>query len=272
MDIALNIAGRQPVTFRVDETAKGRCFFVLGIRKCGSTLFNKICRPLALQNSTNYVDVAGTFFKSNITVGEWVNDAGMLALLRPGNAYGGFRAMPKCFQEARAFENGRKILLIRDPRDALVSEYFSNAYSHQIPKAAPDEGGARSNLLTQRQLALDSSIDEYVTSRAKLMRRTFSEYKFLFSDPMTKIFKYEDVISHKRDLIRAILAHFRWSAPDSIIDKLLERVDVLPTSENPTAFIRRVTPGDHREKLTETTITEISIELQDVLDFCGYSS
>ena len=65
-------------------------------------------------------------------------------MIVPGRVYGGFRSMPLVFAQSELYRRSRKILLVRDPRDALVSEYFSLAYSHGLPEAEGD-GGARAS-------------------------------------------------------------------------------------------------------------------------------
>ncbi len=272
MRIAVNIPGNVPVDFDIDENGRGRPFFIFGIRKCGSTLLNKICQALARANSVTFVDVAGTFFKHNINVGAWVNEPAVKRILRPGNAYGGFRNLPTCLQDTAPFSNSRKVLLVRDPRDALVSEYFSNAYSHALPDGADEDGGARRNLLAQRQKALATPIDDYVKSRAPLMRRTFLEYRSVWSDAATLGLRYERIIFEKPKLVSDIAGHFRWACSASDVAEIIERVDVMPVAENPTAFIRKVTPGDHTEKLSPETIDFLNAELRDVLDLYGYAT
>jgi hypothetical protein len=270
MEVNVNIPGIDQVKFDVELNGHGRAFFVLGIRKSGSTLLNRICATLARFNSVNFVDIAGTFFQNNIPVSDWINEPAVRRALRPGNAYGGFRNLPICFVGTGVFRNARKLLLVRDPRDALVSEFFSNAYSHSIPASENAAEGVSGNILLERKKALESSIQEYVLARAPLMKRTFMEYEPIMQDPQALILKYEDVVFRKREMIDSILAHFRWASGHHAITKLLDKVDIRPTEENPTAFIRKVTPGDHREKLSHEAIARLDIELREPLGLFGY--
>lgn len=271
MKITVNVPAVGSVQFEVETHGHGRAFFVLGIRKSGSTLLNRTCAALARYNSMTYVDIAGTFFQNNIPVSEWINEKGLRKVLRPGNAYGGFRNMPICFQGTRTFTNSKKILLVRDPRDALVSEFFSNAYSHSMPARQAYERGAAANIMQERRKALESTIQEYVFGRVPLMRRTFLEYRSIIKDPNALILKYEDVVFRKRQMIDAILKHFRWQCGPEAVTKLLDKVDIRPVEEDPTAFIRKVTPGDHREKLSEAAITELNAQLREVMELFGYA-
>jgi hypothetical protein len=47
---------------------------------------------------------------------------------------------------------------------------------------------------------------------------------------------------------------------------------VLPDAEQPTAFIRKVTPGDHREKLSPTIIEELNGVFADEMHLFGYKT
>jgi hypothetical protein len=45
---------------------------------------------------------------------------------------------------------------------------------------------------------------------------------------------------------------------------------VVPSEERPTAFVRRVVPGDHLEKLAPATIEELNSRFSDFLHAFGY--
>lgn len=252
------------VKFDVDEARTGPAFFILGVRKSGSSMLNRVARQLARYNNYNFVDVGGRLFSNNIRVSQWIRDPSFAEIVRPGNVYGGFRNYPSGFEHNRIFREGRKILLVRDPRDALVSEYFSSAYSHSLPATGGDDGQA-GDLLAERRQALNSSIDEFVLGRAKLMRRTVAEYLPLVRDINTLILRYEDVIFEKAVMINDIAQHFGWAYRPKQLEAILGWVDVVPETENPKEFIRKVTPGDHKEKLSAATIKQLSHELADVL-------
>ncbi|HEY4775836.1 MAG TPA: sulfotransferase domain-containing protein [Xanthobacteraceae bacterium] len=259
------------VKFSIDDARQGPAFFVLGVRKSGSSMFNRVCRLLAKYNSYNFVDVAGSMFSNNINVGLWNTDPSLNQLLLPGNVYGGFRNYPLSIAANPLFRDGKKVLLVRDPRDALVSEYFSNAYSHSVPsEKIAVAGGARQNILQQRQAALSTDIDSYVSQRAELMRATLVDYEPLLDDVNTKLFRYEDIIFNKGEMIEQIADHFGWSCKHKQVEAILGWVDVIPKVENPQQFIRKVTPGDHREKLSAMTLRHLDQVLRDVLATFGY--
>ena len=258
------------VTFNIDESRGGDAFFMMGVRKSGSSMFFKMARALTLHNGYNYVDVAGTLFNRNIKVGEWVKDPAINAIIKGGNVYSGFRTYPAGAWNNPVFRTAKKVLLVRDPRDALVSEYFSNAYSHSLPKATSGTG-ARENLLIQREIALATPIDDYVSTRARMLARTLADYKPILADEKMLLLRYEDIIFRKDEMIQDLVRHFGWECSPAKIREIVSQVDVVPSEEVSTNFIRKVVPGDHKEKLTSETIDKINRDLASVLRTYGYA-
>lgn len=267
--ISLNLANRRCIEFEVSCGLGGPAFFVLSIRKCGSTIFNKICRSIADVNGHRFVHVGDTFFWNNVDVGDYVNDPALLDLVRPGNVYGGFRDMPTILVNSELFRTSPKLLMVRDPRDALVSEFFSIAYSHPLP-----EGGGTDvtqMLLKQRELALQSGIDATAIRRASLMSKTMLDYASILGFEQTTVLTYEKYILDKPSLVRAVGRAFGWRIDDEQVSRIDSWADIHPVKEDPTAFVRHVTPGDHLEKLKPATIATINEILRPAMELFGYS-
>lgn len=265
----------EPVALRIDETeipfqvatdpAKP-VFFSLGVRKSGSTMLHKIVNFLAVQNGVNVVDVPGTFFRRGFTFQHWTA-LDLEPMVRPGNLYTGFRAFPANLAESPSYRDALKLFMFRDPRDALVSQYFSDAYSHSLPEG---EGEGRQQFLEKREQAQTADIDAWVLDKANPLRRTLMSYAPVLNDPKVLVLRYEDYVFQKRRMIRKILAHFGWSMEQGPLDKLLADVDVVPDVEEKTRFVRKAVPGDHNAKLTGTTIRKLNNRLADVLELYDY--
>ena len=270
-EISVVLADRHPVTFdgAVPGMLADTCF-VLGVRKCGSSIMNAMVADLARVSDRHYLDVAGGFFQADIPERVWRNDPMSQKLLVPGQTHGGFRAMPLVFADHDIFKAAQKILLVRDPRDALVSEYFSNAYTHTLPQQ--DDGvGATKDMLALRQTALKASIETYVLTRAAALDLTFMEYAGLADDPRLKIFRYEDVIFDKRQWLIDIAGHFGWPAPDTVfLNDVMGWADVVPDAEQADQFIRKVRPGDHKDKLGPAVIACLNSIMAPTLRLFGY--
>ena len=270
-DVLVDLADGRRVTFQAGEAGilEESCF-VLAVRKCGSSLLNSMVADLARQSGRHFLDIAGQFYHADVPERVWRQDPASCLLLVPGQVHGGFRAMPLIFASHPIYAASRKILLIRDPRDALVSEFFSNAYSHALPRIAAG-GGATQDMLALRQGALRASLETYVLRQAAALNRTFMEYDATAADPLTLVFRYEEVIMAKRDWVRDIAAHFGWPKPeDAFLDGMMGWADVLPDSERPDQFVRRVRPGDHQEKLSPAVIRRLNDLMAPALERYAY--
>ena len=240
--------------------------FALGVRKSGSSLMNLILLDLAEANGFPIVLLPDVAFAAGYRYPDWNTNPELFRILRRGNLYAGFRDAPTGLFGRPAFKDARKILMVRDPRDALVSEYFSSAYSHRLP----DRNVEGSLIEKRREEALAQSVEDYVLAQAKQLDRTIDFYKPLLRDPNLKIFHYEDVIFEKSAWIRDMAAHFDWDAPDALVDEIVAKRDIRPEVEEPTAFVRKVAPGDHREKLGADAIARLNRTLSPTWKMLGY--
>jgi Sulfotransferase domain len=269
--VIVALANGRRIPFDVDLGGAGPACFVLGIRKCGSTLLNLLCRRLAALNNRRYLSVE-TFFEENVIERIYLNDPALGAMLHDGNVYGGFRMMPAALTDHPIFREGRKILLVRDPRDALVSEYFSMAYSHPVPTPT-DSGSPVTDMMQMlRQRALEVEIDTLVVERAPQMRKAFLDYVAVARLAGTVLLRYEEYIFRKPEMVRLIAKQFGWTVDSSQIEQIMVEADQRPATEDPTAFVRRVTPGDHRIKLRPATITSLNQILKPAMEAFGYQA
>ncbi len=270
-EITLELSNGRTVSFDVNTGLAGPAYFILGVRRSGSSILNSICAALAQANGCHFLDVGGRFFFQNIPVPAWRRDPALPGLLHPGNVYGGFRDLPFALLETPLFLQGPKILLVRDPRDALVSEYFSSAYSHPIPGQDVPHAEVHEMMQRDRERARLRGLEEHVLRNAPLMGRTMLEYRAVANLPLTRLLRYEDCILEKSELIRTVAGHFGWRADEELIQLILQWADVLPATENPRAFIRKVVPGDHREKLAAGIIAHLDQILAEPLRVFGYT-
>jgi len=264
------LANQRSVAFEFEPGREGPASFVMGIRKSGSSLLNSLCSELARNGGRRFLDIGGTFFDNNILFRDWGADPAWLPIVQAANIYGGFRVMPQVLASFELFVVGPKILMVRDPRDALVSEYFSSAYSHSIPEASETSSEVTDAMTRERDTALNSAIDEFVRSRAFNIGQHLKGYMAVSRMPNTLLLKYEDWIFRKADLIRALAGHLELPVDEETIGHMVKWSDVRPDKEDPKAFVRKVTPGDHREKLKPATIRELNEVLRPAMESYGY--
>jgi hypothetical protein len=244
--------------------------FVLGVRKSGSTLFNRLASTMARRYQRPALDVGGGFFAQDLKFADWAEDPAVAQVFQPGVIYLGFRAPYARFRELPVYPQARKLLLVRDPRDALVSEYFSTLRTHSVPVAARQAAGAAEQVLARRELARQQSVDDYVLLNARSFKRTLESYLPLLDDLGLSLFRYEEVVGDKGPWIRSLLQQMALPEHEPFIERLLRENDLQPPVEDPGHFVRRVTPGDHAEKLRPPTIEALNLIFADVMRPFGY--
>jgi len=182
--------------------------------------------------------------------------------------YIGFRTLFG-LERCRSLSTARRIVLVRDPRDALVSHYYSIRYSHPLPL----KGDNRNNMLAAREEAAKVGIDEFITrvQRGRFICRTMRSLSALIG-PQTTLYKYEVVVFQKAEWLRSMLSEIGVGRlDDGLIGEIASRHDVLPENEDASRHIRQVRPGNYRAHLQHDTIRWIEQEYPDLFQVYGYA-
>lgn len=237
-------------------------FFVFAVPKSGSVLQDKVFEDICSELNIPLVSIAKTAFHQGVEEGNF-NAEICDIFASQGYGYYGFRYLPNYLKKFD-LSSFKKFLLIRDPRDILVSHYFSMKKSHAIP-----EGEMGERLLQQRRKMQSLTIDQYVREKAQSFSKIFQSY-IIIENNLLKVFKYEDIVFNKKAWIQDILRFLNLDLDLETIEKIADKHDVFPQIESPNAHIRKVTPGDHREKLQPETINFLNKIFQKTLLKYGY--
>jgi hypothetical protein len=233
--------------------------FIVGLLKSGSTLLNRIMRPITVAAGLSFRAPASEMFERGLEL-----KTATVAFEPFGHAYGGFRDLPWPLPD---FAADRTVLLVRDPRDALTSLYFSVAYSH-VPPGTADSPRLLRAFEARRDRVRGMSIDDFVLqeapARARQIRRTLANI------PRRRLYRYEEIIFDKQAWVEDMVAYLGLSPPPPLVAAVVARNDVVPAEEAPLAHIRRVTPGDHREKLRPETIAALDARFARLMKTMGY--
>ncbi|MEZ6244089.1 MAG: sulfotransferase domain-containing protein [Phycisphaerales bacterium] len=240
---------------------------IFSAHKAGSTLLQQLLTNLAPHAGVTMFRLESVFWDQGVPPGQMPADASSLFHPR-GYCYGVFRMFPWRYQ-IPILAQAKKILLVRDPRDAIVSHYFSVAKSHPEPKNAPEE--VKLQRLAERERVGANTIDEHVLEHAEFFFRVHWRYmRDLTKTHTVRVFRYEDVIFEKRAWVDELCAELGWDVPARLRHEVADLYDKRPKEENAAAHIRRVTPGDHREKLRPETIEKLNEVFATALDRYGY--
>jgi hypothetical protein len=166
-------------------------------------------------------------------------------------------------------DTARTVLLVRDPRDVLVSLYFSVGQSHPLP---PPGSPLARHMLSRREKAQTAPIDEWVIEHHGEVISSLEGYlaQRFPARPNVAIYRYEDVIFRKRDWMEDIIHWYGWNVSSSTIEAVLKKVDVFPAAPDPSKHIRQVHPGNYKtilQRSTQETLTEC---LRPLLSQFGY--
>ncbi|MGB3401842.1 MAG: putative capsular polysaccharide synthesis family protein [Microcoleaceae cyanobacterium] len=234
-------------------------FFAFGMHKSGSVMLMSIIRDICSHLEIPLIEFEKFLYKKGIER-EAVSPNLSHAFPKQGYCFSSFRVFPS-YLESVDVTGLKKILLIRDPRDMIVSSYFSIKKSHPI---APGDRGEK--LDQKRKALLDTEIDDFALTQAKVIHPRMKLFQEKMStDPNWKLFRYEDIIFNKYQWVKDILAFLEFELEDETIKAIAEKYDIVPGKENESVHIRQVTPGDHKRKLQPETIEKLNQEFDLIL-------
>ena len=188
-------------------------------------------------------------------------------IFRPqGFFYGPFNGLVSPIPE---IEKYKVILSLRDPRDILVSMYFSIANSH----VSPGDKKKYDRLMKSRKFAQYNSIDSFVKERVIDARNIFTAYMDECSGkPNVHLVKFEEMISDFPTWLRGILDFCELDVSEQRFAELCqEQENSRPSGkEAKNKHLRKGVAGDFKDKLQAETIEYLNSELEDVLQHFGY--
>ncbi|WP_339366800.1 sulfotransferase domain-containing protein [Gloeocapsa sp. PCC 7428] len=160
------------------------------------------------------------------------------------------------------------VLMLRDPRDVVVSNYYSIGYSHTLPFNERQQ----KDFLQYRQRVQQQTVDEYVRERAERFHQIYSEYcNFLIKDRNIKWLRYEDFIQNFDSWVKQLGECFNVDIEEKDINALFElKGGGKKVEENKLNHIRKATPGDHKEKLKKETQDFLNTKFKDILSTLNY--
>ena len=254
-----------PITYIGETEPEERAFF-LGIAKSGSTLLHMIVEDVCRERDARLINISDSCFAAGYPERK-IPEQVMPGLIEQETAfYYGFRCIGNLVK-SRTFRIGSKVMLIRDPRDALTSLYFSMLKSHSIPQG---EGTAKI-ISEQRSIASASTINEFILSgNGDFILRSFSEVETMSWLPNFHIYRYEDIIFNKIEWLRDVNRLVNFGLSDEEVEAIAGKHDIRPSSEDSAQHIRQVAPGNYKTHLNDEAIAYIDGKCKKALKAFGY--
>ena len=150
----------------------------------------------------------------------------------------------------------RTLLVLRDPREVLVSAYFSFGYTH----ASPIVKSKREEFLAWRNTIVSQTVDEYVLATKDVWREKYTYYcQKLLRQPNVLFMKYEDMVSDFDNWLNTIIEFLKIDPDRKKLNKIINK-----------AKQKQVNPLARKRKLKPETIDILNSEFREVLDLLGY--
>ena len=259
----------QEITSKLPQTeADFDPCFAFSVHKCGSTMMHTMINSVCRETGIPGISLPDTFFNMGLFEKDWQSDETLLPVFERKLLYYGFRNLPQILLAPQFdLRSKRFVLLVRDPRDALVSQYFSfgrKKSSHRLPKNNAEA------FIKRVEEQPELSIDDYVVQAANNLRIKLEVYRDSLNFDLGLTRRYEDVFFDKETFLGEIFGHFGIGVPADVIARVARDNDIRPEKEDDTKHIRKGMPGDHAEKLQPATIARLNDTFREVGAFYGY--
>jgi uncharacterized protein YueI len=129
-----------------------------------------------------------------------------------------YKMLVEPFSTAKFVSNKNAIFFIRDPRDVLISEYYSYRLSHPLAV----EATTLALQLAARTRIENESLSEYCLRRAPELASAFRKMSELHvSSPLSILIKYEEMVNEYHVFIKKLLT--KISLSNDIIDEIYKK-------------------------------------------------
>lgn len=241
--------------------------YFITFHKCASTLFSGYI--LKKVDGLLHVDYAKKVYDGEIT------NTNKIVFRKKGYIYGPLRLTanpqskvykvliePIC--KSDFLKDKIVIFLIRDPRDILVSSYYSYGFTHKLSKIK--ETRERQEALRKRIQSI--SIDEYVLEYSTNINKNFMElFDLSKMCQRSVVLKYEDLINDFDKFIKNFSTYV--SLKKKVIEEIYRRSRP-KEKEDLSSHRRSGKINNYKEKLEEKTIELLNIKLKEVLQLFEY--
>ncbi|MCB0401871.1 MAG: sulfotransferase domain-containing protein [Flavobacteriales bacterium] len=228
--------------------------------KAGSSISLKYLKKLMRENDLRHVNYEG--YITSICAEKEVLYEDSDFLSRAFSPSGYFFGCLRSYRHIPALDQYRVILLLRDPRDILVSHYYTVRYINTI---------YHKRGIVARKMAKKMTPDEYALHVLPRFKKVFEEYiEHLLGKENVFFARFEDLIQDSAGWLKQVSEHCNLECSIDLRQEIAEKINSLPKKEEKRSHHRKASPGEFRLKLAQETQDIINRELQDILKKLNY--
>ena len=240
--------------------------------KCASSFQGKLLKAIHHNTPLDHIDYFGSLWKLGNRIAldpgpeyEIYLQSKYDRLYRlHGEIYGPQRA-PFDFPGLDRF---KAIFFLRDPRDVLVSAYYSFGYTHTTPN---NEASVR-EFLEERERIQQETIDQFALRQAAgWITPHYNAYAGLRERCERQLFlSYDSYVVDRRRFIEQVCEFLDVTLPEPAINKLVATTSPIVPGAPKMAHRRSGRSRQWETELQPATVSVLNDELKPVLDFWGF--
>jgi hypothetical protein len=256
------------------STTLEKSCLAIGIHKGGSTMLHDFLQIYLNNPGKTYhysrLDIPSVLFHSLGLTDEEFDDVDLIPRFLTTNqscCFFGWRNIPMSFLRYKsALSNFPSVVLIRDPRDCVVSAYYSFLKNHCLPRN--HNSTAAKEIIEEREKSAGMSIDQWALKNVARFTNELSRIA-LFMHHNMRIYRYEDIWESKGEFLSSVIGNLGLPFSEPAFQNAFDRINIAPGTDR-RGHVRQGKPGDHRAKLSPETIDQINLRYQSLLSFFGY--
>lgn len=238
--------------------------YFYSLHKAGTSLFTHVLRHA---NELTHVDYETMLFDNKlpetITYEKYGHLYGVVRIVAAKHTLAHSK-LTQYISTKKFVKDKTVVFLVRDPRDIIVSLYYSMGFTHvssSNPQIENELQTIRDNLKTQE-------LDEFALDRYPIIRERFEIlYELSNSCKNSVVLRYEDLVNNFDKFMNDFSKYI--SIPEERKEELFQ-ASRPRVSEDFSAHKRSGKIGQYREKLKPETIRELNQKLKPVLEKFGY--
>jgi hypothetical protein len=228
--------------------------------KAGSSIGLKYLKKLARENEVKHINYDAYVSSVSPESKPLFQDADFQKRAYAKQEY--FFGCYRFYRNIPNLDDYKVILLLRDPRDVLVSYYYSMKYNNTIHQ--------KKGLVLRKRLQ-HVGLDDYVLEIVPRFKKVYEDYvTHLLGKENVYFSKFEDLLADSKKWLTEASDHCGMECSVELRSQIGLGITAKPKKETKHKHHRKAQPGEFKEKLQDATIEKINKEFGEVIKALNY--